>query len=275
MKRAITMGFGLLALAGMTLPTSAADLGRPIGKAPPVVAPPVVTWTGFYIGVGLGGRWDENTWTTTCLQPITFNPTCTPPESVFPVNFATSNPTVFEPSGFRVSGYAGFNWQFTSWVVGIEGDWGWADNSASVFGIPGTIFPGTLALTQDVASVNDKWDASLRGRIGFLVTPTALFYATGGVAFLEKEVTATCTADQFSWCVAPNAATASDTLVGWTVGGGIEWMFSPNWLFRAEYRYADYGSADFQFFATSPIDSFNFSVEATSHIAYAGIAYKF
>ena len=40
MKRALALGIGALALAAMTLPTEAADLGaRPIGKAP-VMAPP-------------------------------------------------------------------------------------------------------------------------------------------------------------------------------------------------------------------------------------------
>jgi outer membrane immunogenic protein len=25
---------------------------------------------------------------------------------------------------------------------------------------------------------------------------------------------------------------------GWTVGGGIEWMFAPNWTVKGEYLYA-------------------------------------
>src|SRR5262245_15009687 len=82
MKRALTLGIGVLALVGSTFTAAAADLGaRPVGKAP-VIAPPVYNWSGFYVGLGLGGRWDENDWTTTCLQPVTFNPTCTPAASV-------------------------------------------------------------------------------------------------------------------------------------------------------------------------------------------------
>ena len=35
----------------------------------------------------------------------------------------------------------------------------------------------------------------------------------------------------------------SDTRVGWTVGGGVEWMFIPNWSAKLEYLYYDLGSA--------------------------------
>ena len=68
MKRAITLGIGALALAGMTLPTSAADLGaRPITKAP--VAAPVVAynWTGCYIGANGGGKAGKFSGNTTIL----------------------------------------------------------------------------------------------------------------------------------------------------------------------------------------------------------------
>ena len=33
----------------------------------------------------------------------------------------------------------------------------------------------------------------------------------------------------------------SDTRVGWTVGGGLEWMFLPNWSAKVEYLYYDLG----------------------------------
>jgi outer membrane immunogenic protein len=42
----------------------------------------------------------------------------------------------------------------------------------------------------------------------------------------------------------------SDTRLGWTVGGGLEWMISPNWSFKAEYLYYDLGSVTY---ALSPL----------------------
>jgi outer membrane immunogenic protein len=277
MKRAITLGIGLLALAGMTLPTSAADLGRPIGKAPVMAPPPVLGWTGFYVGLGLGWRGSEEEWTTTCLQP-TLAPGCPTNNTLFPGRFNTDNPATFDVDGFRVSVYGGYNWQIANWVIGIEADAGWADNETVRFGIPGTHLTGLAG--GDVSSVRDNWDVSLRGRLGWLVTPQALLYVTGGVSWLDKEVSAACTAGSFGaggWCAFNNATSVSETMIGWTVGAGIEWMFAPNWIARAEYRYADYtGDAlNLRFFGANPIDTFDANIDAITHTAYFGIAYKF
>jgi outer membrane immunogenic protein len=45
----------------------AADLPR---KAPVYIppAPPVFSWTGFYVGAALGAKWADTTWTTTSIQ---------------------------------------------------------------------------------------------------------------------------------------------------------------------------------------------------------------
>jgi outer membrane immunogenic protein len=37
------------------------------------------------------------------------------------------------------------------------------------------------------------------------------------------------------------SASRTDTRVGWTAGGGWEWMFAPRWSFKAEYLYYDLG----------------------------------
>lgn len=278
MKRALTLGVGALALLGMTLPSAAADLGaRPIPRAPAIAPAPVFNWTGFYVGVGLGGRWTDTTWTTTCLAPVFdgFGNTC--PNDIFAgtTRFRNDNPSKFDMSGFRASGYAGYNWQISNWVLGVEGDWGWADNKETHTGIPGT-WSATFGPGADTATVRDRWDASLRGRIGFLVTPSALLYATGGVAWLDKEISASCLATfPVGWCALGNAQSVTKTYTGWTAGGGIDWMFAPAWVARAEYRYSDYGTETFQFFSNVPIDSFNFSVEQKTHTAYVGLSYLF
>jgi outer membrane immunogenic protein len=38
------------------------------------------------------------------------------------------------------------------------------------------------------------------------------------------------------------ASSSSTTMVGWTAGGGTEWMFMPNWSVKAEYLYYDLGN---------------------------------
>ncbi|MGA9488429.1 MAG: outer membrane beta-barrel protein, partial [Methylocella sp.] len=37
----------------------------------------------------------------------------------------------------------------------------------------------------------------------------------------------------------------SNTRTGWTAGGGLEWMFFPNWSFKVEYLYYNLGRAHY------------------------------
>ena len=67
------------------------------------------------------------------------------------------------------------------------------------------------------------------------VTPSALVYATGGLALTEV-TTSNSFSDPFT---ARGAARNSEVKVGWALGGGAEWMFMPNWSAKAEYLYTD------------------------------------
>ena len=50
--------------------------------------------------------------------------------------------------------------------------------------------------------------------------------------------------------VIPGSGRYSDTRVGWTAGGGFEWMMMPGWSVKAEALYYDLGSATF---TSSPV----------------------
>src|ERR1700674_4883045 len=67
MKKLFLASVAIIALAAG--PANAADLAaRPTYKAPPPpVVAPVYSWSGFYAGVSLGGRWSDTTWTAECL----------------------------------------------------------------------------------------------------------------------------------------------------------------------------------------------------------------
>jgi outer membrane immunogenic protein len=68
------------------------------------------------------------------------------------------------------------------WVVGIEGDGGPFDKQ----GQSNDQFPFN---PQFVNQTNERWIATLRGRLGYAVDKW-LFYATGGVAWARVEETA-------------------------------------------------------------------------------------
>ena len=227
-------------------------------------------WSGFYAGASLGGRTVNSDWKTVCIELVT---NCV--VNALPI-FSNANPSSFNSTALRLGGHLGYNLQLQNWVVGLESDASWADNDRSRTGIPGTFLPG--AATTDSATVKDSWDVSVRARGGFLVTPEALLYATGGVTWLHKKVTAECGAPAFpiGWCIfPPNKASVSSTPVGWTAGAGLEWMFAPHWLVRGEYRYARYESNRATFFSNVPIDSIRARTDQSVHAAIIGFSYLF
>jgi outer membrane immunogenic protein len=258
---------------------SAADMAPRYAKAPPPVVAPIYNWTGFYIGGEVGGRWSEGDWTTTCLQPG-LAATCAP--SAFPARFAFNNPSSYDSSGVKGGVYGGYNWQVSSWVVGVEGDFLWGDNKKTKAGIPGANDPAVAGSPGlDSSSIRQTWDASLRGRVGVLVSPSILLFGTGGVAFTHVESSAFCgTAFPVGWCTpanVPRLSTASKDLTGWTVGAGVEAMLTPNWLLRGEYRYADYGTFGSTVLAgpVTNVDAVAFDTKLRTHSATIGLAYKF
>lgn len=209
MKRLVASAAMLSALSMSAL---AADL--PNTKGPPAFAPPppppVFSWTGFYIGGQVGYEWG------TSAPSLVFKPTYT-----FEDPFNSYN-----DQGVVGGLHAGYNYQISEFVVGIEGDVeGSSYNGSSMTGLP-TCSPGcTLSTRSDI-------QGSIRGRIGW-AWDRVLFYGTGGAAFASIR-----NALQYETLV------DSQTFgrVGWTAGGGVEYAIDPNWSVRVEYRYTDYGA---------------------------------
>jgi outer membrane immunogenic protein len=256
---------------------SAADLPvRPYAVAPapmPVVAR-VIDWSGFYVGVELGAQVTDNAWRTTSVF--------LPPGIPAFANAAAN----FDQTAFRGGGYAGYDYQFHPyWLVGIEGDIaGMAPSQRTLIGIPGTIstpgFLGALAAgNPDRVSSRVDWDASIRGRLGFLPVPNVLLYGTGGVAFADVNYTTSCGLPAFpagSWCsFAPKSESHNSVRTGWTAGGGIEAFIVPRWIIRGEYRYSEYDSQNHVFFANAPTDTVSATTKLRTHNVMLGFSYKF
>jgi outer membrane immunogenic protein len=278
---------------GLGFRATAADLPAvPLYKAPAVAADP---WTGFYGGLSLGARQSSANWTTTSIPSIPASPPGTPVFLSIPAGSPdpSTQSASFDSLSVRFGGYLGYSWHFApAWVAGVEGDLAWADSSKTIAGIPGTYGPsiaiaegaGAQATTPgpDTTTVREKWDDGIRGRLGYLLTPSLLLYGTGGVSWIRVDATANCVffANGGPFCndpPHPTSETASATRTGWTVGGGLEAALTPRWLLRGEYRFADYGTMSHTYFLSSPngFDTFSASVKLQTHTALVGIAYKF
>jgi outer membrane immunogenic protein len=161
MKKIVFAGVGaaLMAIA----PANAADLGRPVYKAPPraVVPVPVFTWTGCYIGGNIGWGWGRDTVAIPDLAETTGVPELA----------GVSLPSVTgNTSGVLGGGQVGCNYQFApNWVIGIEGDGEAANIKGDVtdsvsFTNPSTGAPETVTGT---AHARTDWIASATGRLGW------------------------------------------------------------------------------------------------------------
>ena len=96
-----------------------------------------------------------------------------------------------------------------------------------------TLVNGPLA--GNVVNFENQWFDTLTGRLGYAVAPSTLFYFQGGGAWAHTSTNVT-TAGGVQ--IGQTSATRS----GWTIGGGVEWMFAPHWTVFLEGNYMDFGS---------------------------------
>ncbi len=258
---------GIVGAVCITSIASAADLPRKAPVAAPIT--PVYSWTGFYVGGHVGALWQRSDGRFDPLPDVPFF-------GIFP-NSGDLNDTAF------VGGlHAGYNWQFApSWVAGIEADWSWT-NAEGSFTQPWTSIIGPTvrpaALTS--MSIGPNWLATVRGRIGYLVTPTALLYFTGGFAFADVDYTASANNEPPSTYV--SSTSFSKTVPGYVLGGGFEWALWNHWSVRAEYLFHRLNTSTAV--AVSPTDTVTFPPPLGSsfswsdtdlHTVRVGGSYKF
>ena len=85
-----------------------------------------------------------------------------------------------------------------------------------------------------MANFNNQWFDTLTARLGYAVQPDLLLYFQGGGAWAQTSTNITAAGVQIGQ--------TSSTRTGWTIGGGMEWMFAPNWSTFLEGNYMDFGS---------------------------------
>jgi len=56
---------------------------------------------------------------------------------------------------------------------------------------------------------------------------------------------------------------------------GVEWIFTPHWIIRGEYRYAGYGSNRDTFLSNLPVDSIRVRTDQSVHAMTIGISFLF
>ena len=238
MKKFLIGAVALITLTGTA--ASAADLpARTYTKAPSMPAA-IYNWTGFYIGGHIGGDWRNN------------------------------NNTVFgnNNNGTFIAGVqGGADYQFAqSWVIGVEANYSFKvsnnNNNNNGFAF---VAPGGAGLVTN--NSNNRGLGSVTGRAGWTWGP-GLLYVKGGYGFRDNGSNIGVTV-----AGVPVPFTYNRRQDGYTVGGGLEYMFTQNWSGKLEYQYFNFGRSQF---IAGPVALVALgSYRSDEHTFKAGLNYRF
>jgi outer membrane immunogenic protein len=251
-----------LAFAGLGTGSSlAADWPYTKAPPPPSVFAAAYNWSGFYVGVNAGGVFSRSAFDYTASNFFTSA-----------AAIGADGTTRFNRTGFTGGGQAGYNWQASNFVLGVEGDINYTGVRSSG-SITRAAAPGlSLGYTISESSKSD-WLGTARLRAG-VTGGNALFYLTGGLAVGDYNFNQ---ASVFPNCPCGVTTTVKGTKVGWTAGAGMDYAVSPAWSVKAEYLYVDLGPvyfADNLGAAGFPQASFTHSARLTESIGRVGVNYR-
>jgi outer membrane immunogenic protein len=228
---------GVTVALALATSNAAAD-GIDRRPAPSIAAPAPVyapTWTGFYIGAGVGAG--------AAVHDL----------SVDDVDLGRNHLDGFGGDGAFGTVIVGWDWQVgTNSVLGLFVDYDFHENSADFSALDGFVRAG---IDHDNA-----W--SVGARLGFLSSPSTLWYATAGY-----------TEAQFEGSVSVEGLgtfSRDRTFSGYFVGGGVDTrLAASNWYLRLEYRFSDFGSERLFDDEFTRLD-----VDPTLHTARLTLTYK-
>jgi outer membrane immunogenic protein len=225
-------------LLAMTLASQARADGipQPYGQTPSACC---FTWTGFYYGVNAGAAWNDS-------PDIRFTGTDTGSlglGSEIADGTTPSRAKLDWGTSFSGGAQAGYNWQLSKLILGVEGDLQWLNGYANF----STVSTNPLRQPVTTSAYREmNMLATLRARMGVAVWERSLLYVTGGLAVGDANVRISSSCKT---CVdamgnsAPRDVTSASagTPTGWAVGGGYEAALSDRVSLKAEYLHFDLG----------------------------------
>jgi len=197
------------AAAGVLLAGSSA-IAADLTPVPPPA--PVFTWTGFELGLHVGGGSDR---TRVNLYDL--------------YDFSDS----YNSTGAFGGAHVGFNYQLMGpLVIGVQGEYNFA-------GLVGN----SSAFPLNYVSTSVREFGSADARIG-VAFDHLLVYAIGGFAYGDIRNAINFQGSPSVVGFPVNRFFAANRY-GFDVGGGLEYNFWGNWTARVEYRYYDFGTRGF------------------------------
>lgn len=206
------------------LPAVAADTAN---AAPPMPSP--FSWNGFYVGANLGAL-SQRSQLDSFLPSVggaanyCFTADCT---------FSDTQRATGVFGGVQL----GYNFLSGRMLYGFEVDFGLSSAKDTVRS-PTTASGYTYNSETGIEALG-----TVRGRLGYMFTPSTVLYGTGGLAFAKTRDAVqhvnTFTGATYSWAKA-------DWRAGWALGAGFEFALTRNISIRGEALYYDLGTKDLE-----------------------------
>jgi outer membrane immunogenic protein len=223
--------------------------GKEMKQVAPVT-PPSCDWSGFYLGVNVGGQFGHSE-----------------DKDLDNYNFP-DRPWGYSESSVIAGEQAGYNWQWGHIVFGPEIDAGYMNLNGR------GIEPGIPHDTYGES--NSDFYTTFRGRIG-IACHCWLLYATGGgigVNYEGRVIDTSVTRP------GPDTINASKEEFDWgyTFGGGVERMFDMwgrRWSFKVEYLYFGLDSQTFSATSGNGFGPYGWRAETEGHIVRGGLNFHF
>jgi outer membrane immunogenic protein len=254
----------------VSVPAVAAD----IAAAPPAykVSEAGWSWVGPYLGGSVGGTWDRSdVGVTPSPQWLTSGIAS---DAAGAAIDSTNGPDRINLRGLTGGLQAGLNSQSGAAIFGLEGDFSYLGLKKSLSRGPflNAVNGGFVSFNE---STQTNWLGTFRVRLGYLITPQILFFATGGLAFGDRNFSDARTT---SISVQTYAGSATSAKTGTVVGAGVEGYLGGNWTAKAEYLYVDLGHVMAVGPAVAPVNPLyfiNYTERLTENIVRLGVNYHF
>lgn len=208
-------------------------------------------WTGFYIGVHVGGASGDIDWTNV-------------DEATGYIDLNTGDSLGVSPDGVLGGAQLGYNFAMTNWLFGIEGTFAgmdFDDTADNPFAPVGDEF-----IQSDI-----EWLGTVAARLGFTSNDT-LFYVKGGWAVGEVNTYH----EDYDGGRQGFYSTSETHSSGWVAGGGIEHAIAQDVSLGIEYNYIDLGEEEHSGTASGPFGGLVVNdVEAQIHTGTVRLNWHF